>query len=135
MKKYPERLAVKIGYDEKLSHRIQAASDIFLMPSFFEPCGLTQLYSLRYGTLPLAFHTGGLIDTITDLDKRPETGTGFLFDKFSAKALNERLRQAMALYQQRDVWRAAQERAMQQDFSWENPVQAFEDLYQGLKQE
>lgn len=128
-KKYGKQLFVKIGYDETLSHQIQASADIFLMPSYFEPCGLTQLYSMRYGTLPIAFHTGGLIDTIVDLEKNAAKGTGFLFDKFDAKSFDKHLQTALKTYKQSDVWRKAQIRAMKKDFSWDKPVNQFIDLF------
>jgi starch synthase len=130
--KYPEKLYVKIGFDEKLAHKIQAGCDLFLMPSYFEPCGLTQLYSLRYGTLPLAFHTGGLIDTIIDLGKYPETGTGFLFESYDAQTLNTHFHEAVALFDDKEKWRAAQLRGMAQDFSWNKPVESFFDLFQNI---
>ena len=131
-KKYPKKLYLKIGYDEALSHQIQAGVDIFLMPSFFEPCGLTQLYSLKYGTLPIAFHTGGLIDTIIDLKKNPDKGTGFLFDKFDANCLNKHFKEAISLFKKKDLWRKAQIRAMKKDFSWDKPGQAFKKIFEEL---
>lgn len=130
--KYKKKLYVKIGYDEALSHQIQAGVDIFLMPSYFEPCGLTQLYSLRYGTLPIAFHTGGLVDTINDLEKNPKKGTGFLFEKFDYKCLDTHLQAAVKLFADKKAWREAQVRAMSQDFSWTKPVKAFEEIYSSL---
>ncbi len=131
-KKYPGQMYVKIGYDEKLSHQIQAGSDIFLMPSYYEPCGLTQLYSLRYGTLPIAFHTGGLGDTIIDIHKNPEEGTGFLFDRYEANCFDKRFNEALEFFANKEAWREAQKRGMLQDFSWEQPVNEFISLYNGI---
>ena len=124
----PGKVAVCVRQDEALSHLVEAGSDFFLMPSLFEPCGLNQMYSQAYGTVPLASNVGGLVDTVTDLDAHPETGTGIVFapkqDDFTGG-----LRRALALYAAHEKYAGAQRRAMQRDFSWTKAVAAYEQLY------
>ena len=122
---YPGRIAVKIGFDNALAHRIEAGADIFVMPSRYEPCGLNQIYSLRYGTVPVVRATGGLDDTI-------EEGTGFKFVEYSGAALLEALRAAAAAYADRDAWSAMVTRGMAKDFSWRTSAAAYSALYQRL---
>ena len=137
-RKYPDHLKVFIGYDESLSHRIEAASDMFLMPSTFEPCGLNQLYSLRYGTLPIVTNVGGLADTVIDASERNiESGTanGFVLKEISAAALLATIKRALALYQKPEIWRQLQSTAMAGDFSWQTSAEHYLALYeQALKQ-
>ena len=106
---FPDRIAARIGFDERLAHLIEAGADIFLMPSRFEPCGLNQMYSLRYGTVPVVRRVGGLADTVTD-QAAPSSGVvrpnGFVFDDHTPEALLSTLRRALALFQNRDGWRA-----------------------------
>lgn len=125
----PDRVAVTIGYDEALSHRIQAASDLFLVPSRFEPCGLTQLYALRYGALPIVRRTGGLADTVVDLTNET-AGTGFLFDSPTAEGILSAFYRALGFYQKRDALHYARRRAMAQDFGWQRAAEAYVDLYE-----
>lgn len=131
--KFPEKLKVVIGYDEALSHRIEAASDIYLMPSIFEPCGLNQLYSLQYGTLPIVTHVGGLADTVIDASAENitnHTATGFVLKDKSASALQTTIQRALALFQNPKQWRQLQITAMSGDFSWEASAEHYIDLYQ-----
>jgi len=123
--RYPDRVGVRIDYDESLAHRIEAGSDIFLMPSRYEPCGLNQLYSLRYGTLPVVRATGGLNDTI---DER----TGFKFKEYTGQALLAAIRAALAAYREPGEWRARMRRAMEKDFSWGAAASEYSALYQSL---
>jgi len=136
--KYPDRLKVNIGYNESLAHRIEAASDIYLMPSTFEPCGLNQLYSLRYGTLPIVTPVGGLADTVTDAsEKNIENGTanGFVLKEQSAAALLVAIKHALALHQKTKIWRQLQTNAMSGDFSWQTSAEHYITLYkQALKE-
>ncbi len=132
---YPQQVSVTLGYNENLSHRIEAAADIFLMPSRFEPCGLNQMYSMSYGTLPIVRRTGGLADTVTpvtpaNLDNR--SATGFVFDHEDADALLQTTQYALVLYRQRGLWQSLQRNAMQRDFSWRRSAQAYLQLYQQL---
>ena len=124
----PGRVAVRIGYDEAFAHRAIAGADVILVPSRFEPCGLTQLYGLRYGTLPLVRRVGGLADTVVDASDA-ERATGFAFDAASPEALAQALARASALYDQPAAWREIMLRAMAQDFSWDAAAAAYLALY------
>ena len=118
---YPGRLAVRIGYEEPLAHRVLAGGDILLHPARFEPCGLTQLYAMRYGTLPVVRRTGGLCDTVvaaTDRSVRRDTATGFVFESANSADMLQCIERALALYRQPLVWRKVQRKAMAQDFGW-----------------
>lgn len=122
-KRHPGKFSLHLKFDDSLAHKIYAGSDIFLMPSKYEPCGLGQLISLRYGTIPLVFKTGGLADTIT-----PETG--FLFDAYTAPELTGTLKRALAAYRRQGQWRQLIEKAMQCDFSWEESARRYLQLYE-----
>jgi starch synthase len=124
------KLRVRIGFDEPLAHRIEAGADLFLMPSQFEPCGLNQMYSLRYGTIPVVHAVGGLDDSIVDVMLSPETGTGFKFYQYTAFDFFYTTRSALALYADQDKWREIQRRAMREDFSWERAARAYLQGYQ-----
>ncbi len=128
---YPGQLAVIIGYTEELSHQIMAGSDIFLMPSRYEPCGLTQLYGLRYGALPVTSNVGGLRDTVVSWPD-PE-GTGFKFDRFEPEDFAAAVRTAVNLWEDPRGWEAMRERAMLRDFSWEQSAVEYDKLYRGLE--
>ena len=133
--KLPHRVGLRVGYDEGLAHRIEAGSDVFLMPSRYEPCGLNQMYSMRYGTVPLVRATGGLADTVERYDPDSGTGTGFVFYEFTSDALHDTLRHAIEVWRDRDAWRAMQVRGMRQDFSWDGQVRRYEDLYAAVMAE
>lgn len=124
----PDKVAVCIRLDEAMSHLVEAGCDFFLMPSLFEPCGLNQMYSQAYGTVPLVSNVGGLVDTVTDVTANPDTGTGIMFaprqDDFNAG-----LRRAVALYADTNAFLATQRRAMERNFSWTQAVAAYEKLY------
>lgn len=130
---HPDKVAVHVGYDEGRAHRIEAGADAFLMPSRFEPCGLNQLYSLRYGTVPIVHYTGGLADTV--VHAHPEriaagTATGFTFEPANADALWHTVRQALALYRdQPEQWRRLALNGMGRDFSWESSARHYAALY------
>jgi len=129
MEEYPRGLAVRVGYTEDLAHRIQAGSDIFLMPSRYEPCGLTQMYSLRYGTPPVATAVGGLKDTIVS---HPASGsTGFTFEPDRPGAFLRAVLEAVDLWE-RPAWEALQRRAMEQDFSWGRSARGYLDVYRRI---
>lgn len=125
---YPDRVAVSIGYDEGLAHLIEAGADIFLMPSKYEPCGLNQMMSMRYGTLPVVRATGGLADTVVDADD-PAQGTGFRFEEFRPEALLRAVRRAATMFGNRAQWTALQRNAMAQDFSWAQSARRYRELY------
>lgn len=129
---HPQQVAVSIGYDETLAHRIEAGADFFLMPSRFEPCGLNQLYSLRYGTLPVVHRTGGLSDTVVHTDRqslRDGSATGFVFDHPTTDALIRAVRQALACYRQAECHSQVMENAMRQDFSWGKSAREYLLIY------
>lgn len=131
-KLFPDRLAVRLGYDEASARLIEGGTDVFLMPSRFEPCGLNQMYSQRYGAIPLVRRAGGLADTV--VDARPETiadglATGFVFDAATADALFEAIERALALYAQPDDWRKIQRNGMAKDFSWDKSAREYAALY------
>ena len=131
-KAHPQSIAVQIGYDEEQAHRIVAGGDVILVPSRFEPCGLTQLYGLMYGTLPLVRRVGGLADTVTDcsLENLADgTATGFIFDQFEQVAYTKALCRAFALYSRKAEWKQVQKRAMQQEFGWDSAAKQYVELY------
>lgn len=123
---------LSFAFDEDLSHLMYAGSDMFLMPSRYEPCGLGQLISQKYGTPPVARKTGGLADTITDFEPLGESGTGFLFGDFSTSSLRECLRGALCAYAGKTRWRALARRGMAMDFSWANSARKYLELYRGV---
>ena len=127
---FPDRIGVRVGFDEGLSHLIEAGSDLFLMPSRFEPCGLNQMYSLRYGTLPLVRATGGLDDTVENYDPYTGRGTGFKFWEASGPAMIDTLRWALRVYDHPEVWQRLQRAAMAGDFSWARSAAAYVEVYE-----
>jgi len=134
-RRHPGQVSVTIGYNEALAHRLQAGSDILLSPARFEPCGLTQLYALRYGTVPVVRRTGGLADTVVDVDARTITdrsATGFVFDRPDGYGLTEALERALAAFREPLHWRLMQLQAMTRDFSWQASAAEYIALYEGL---
>ena len=127
---HPDRIGVRIGFDETLSHHIEAGSDCFLMPSRYEPCGLNQIYSLRYGTIPIVRATGGLRDTVVPFDSTTGQGTGFVFQEASPEALSEAVRAAVAAFANTAAWRQLMRSGMAQDFSWTRSAAQYIELYQ-----
>jgi starch synthase len=125
----PTKIALAARLDEAMSHLVEAGSDFFLMPSLFEPCGLNQMYSQAYGTLPLASRVGGLANTVIDIDEDPQNGTGILFEP-TAEALRTALERALRLFADKPRFAAAQARAMATDFSWQKAAQAYEQFYE-----
>jgi starch synthase len=126
---HPGKVSFWAGYDDELAHWIEAGADLFLMPSLYEPCGLNQMYSLRYGTPPLVRRTGGLADTVEPFDRATRRGTGFLFDEFSAQALGATLRYALECYEDREAWAALVQNGMAKDFSWARQARQYVELY------
>jgi starch synthase len=122
---YPGKVGVRMGFDNPLGHRIEAGADMFLMPSKYEPCGLSQIYSLRYGTVPIVRATGGLDDTIDE-------DTGFKFGDYSGIALLEAIRLAIKLYPHKDDWTAMMRRGMRKEFSWSTAAIEYVELYHRL---
>ncbi len=125
---HPGRVHVHIGYDEARAHRLVAGADVIAVPSRFEPCGLTQMYGLRYGTLPVVRRVGGLADTVSDIDTQPD-GNGFCFDAATPLALAQAVQRAVRRYTEAPVWQAAMVRAMAAPLSWDLPARAYQALY------
>ncbi|MDD1621430.1 MAG: glycogen synthase GlgA [Methylococcaceae bacterium] len=132
---YPEKVAITIGYDEHLAHQIEAGADMFLMPSRFEPCGLNQMYSQRYGTLPIVRKTGGLADTVVDTlpgSMADGTASGFVFSDAVPAALLEAIKRSLVLFDNKPVWEKLQRNAMSKDFSWLNSANQYMELYREI---
>lgn len=132
---YPNKIAISIGYNEKLAHLIEAGVDIFLMPSRFEPCGLNQIYSQRYGTIPIVRRTGGLADTVVDTQPdtlRSDTATGIIFNEANASTLMEAIKRSLILYYHPKTWKQLQINGMQRDYSWNRSAKQYMTLYSHL---
>jgi len=131
-RRFPERAAVNIGFSEELAHLIEAGSDIYLMPSRFEPCGLNQLYSLRYGTVPVVHAVGGLKDSIKPWNARTGTGTGFLFTRYRGDDLLAAVARAVRLYERRRIWMKIMRQGMAEDWTWTRSAKEYLALYRKL---
>jgi starch synthase len=133
---YPNKVRALLRFDNEMAHWIEAGADAFLMPSRFEPCGLNQLYSLKYGTVPIVRATGGLNDTVIDFDPATKLGTGFVFKEYTGVALHSAVERAVAVFQKSRLWRKIVKQAMLQDFSWEQAALQYDRLYDdALKEE
>ena len=130
--RYPDTIGVRIGYDEALAHLIEAGADMFLMPSRYEPCGLNQMYSMRYGTVPIVRATGGLDDAVEHYDARIGEGTGFKFRDYTSVAMLGALRAALGVYADQNRWRKIQVAGMRRNFSWDKSAAAYVTEYQEL---
>jgi starch synthase len=136
-KEYPERIALRLEFSDELAHRIEAAADIFVMPSQYEPCGLNQLYSLRYGTVPVVRATGGLVDTVvnaTDETMANRTATGFAFHDYTSLALTDALERACRAYLEKPLWNQLIETGMRQDWSWRHSAEQYVGVYERTAQ-
>ncbi len=133
-KQYPSKFAVKVAYDNAIAHKIEAGADMFLMPSRYEPCGLNQIYSLKYGTVPVVRATGGLDDTIEPWDPKTGKGTGFKFSEYSGEALLNTLHAALAVYKDQKNWQALMRNGMGKDFSWNASAKEYVRVYERVKQ-
>jgi starch synthase len=129
MIQHPRRFHYRAGFDERFAHLIEGGCDLFLMPSRYEPCGLNQMYSLRYGTVPVVRVTGGLADTVENFDPRTGTGTGFVFQRYEAGEMVSALRRGLTAWRQPAVWAALMKRGMSRDFSWRASADGYEQLY------
>lgn len=127
---FPDTVGTFFGYDEAFAHLIEAGSDMFLMPSIYEPCGLNQMYSLKYGTIPIVRNTGGLADTVRDIDDDPENGNGFVFDHANSGELKSAIQRAVNTFVDKTRWRAMQRRAMAEDFLWQASAKGYCSLYE-----
>ena len=133
-KQFPQKIAVKITYDNALAHKIEAGSDMFLMPSKYEPCGLNQIYSLKYGTVPIVRATGGLDDTIEHWNPRTGKGTGFKFVDYNGEALLLTMKEALKAFRDEDSWRVLMRNGMGKDFSWDASAREYIRIYERVRQ-
>ncbi len=133
-KQYPQKIAVKVAYDNALAPKSEAGSDMFLMPSRYEPCGLNQIYSLKYGTVPVVRATGGLDDTIENWDPRTGKGTGFKFSEYTGEALLDTVKLALKAYQDREAWQKLMRNGMSKDFSWNASAREYLRVYERARQ-
>src|SRR5581483_3404082 len=129
-KQFPRKIAVKIAYDNTLAHKIEAGSDMFLMPSKYEPCGLNQIYSLKYGTVPIVRATGGLDDTIEPWNPRTGRGTGFKFSEYSGEALLLTIKEALKAFRDQNAWQTLMRNGMGKDFSWNASAREYVRVYE-----
>jgi len=134
-KRYPQKAGIRMAYDDRLAHKIEAGADFFLMPSKYEPCGLNQIYSLKYGTIPIVRATGGLDDTITHYDPASRKGNGFKFVRYEAKEFLDTIKEAIGFYSQPEHWKQLLRNAMIADFSWKRSAEAYIQLYRKALEE
>jgi starch synthase len=130
-RQHPDRVAARIGFDERLAHLIEGGADMFLMPSWYEPCGLNQMYSQRYGALPIVRATGGLNDTVADAGAGPEQATGFTFHDYTPDALLGAVGRALDAFSRQNAWKAMQRNGMKRDFSWDVSAREYVKVYRG----
>lgn len=130
--RYPEKIAVRLAFDNRLAHQIEAGADMFLMPSKYEPCGLNQLFSLRYGTIPIVRATGGLADTIKDFRLKEDSGDGFVFTSYTPAEMMDAIERALVIFADSARWQRIVMRAMQERWSWEESARAYLDLYEKI---
>jgi len=133
-KQFPQKIAVKVAYDNAIAHKIEAGADMFLMPSRYEPCGLNQIYSLRYGTVPVVRATGGLDDTIEPWDAKTGKGTGFKFTEYSGEALLLNIHQALAAFKDKAGWQKLMRNGMAKDFSWTSSAKEYARIFERVRQ-
>jgi starch synthase len=132
-RRFPSKVVARVSYDEGLAHRIEAASDFYVMPSRYEPSGLNQMYSLRYGAIPIVRATGGLDDSVVDFTEDTKDANGIKFQEYSTRALAKAIRKALALYQQPDLLRRFRHNAMKADFPWEQTVCEYLRAYESAQ--
>ena len=126
----PNRVAVRIGYDEALAHKVEAGSDMFLMPSRYEPSGLNQMYSLKYGTVPVVRATGGLQDTVEEWNAEAGAGTGFKFHGYNPQDLVAAIDRALSAFQDKENWQKLMRNGMAKDYAWEHPAREYQGVYE-----
>ncbi|MFO7447168.1 MAG: glycogen synthase GlgA [Ignavibacteriaceae bacterium] len=131
-RKFPEKFACYLGFNDELAHIIEAGADIYMMPSRYEPCGLNQMYSLMYGTVPLVRETGGLADTVTRYNEKTEEGTGFMFKAYEAQAMLKELNRALKIYTDKKTWQKIMKNGMKSDFSWDSSAKKYIELYRTI---
>jgi starch synthase len=134
-RRVPNKIAVRIAYDNALAHKIEAGADMFLMPSHYEPCGLSQIYSLKYGTVPIVRSTGGLDDTVDPWDPRTKKGTGFKFQEYTGDALLRTIHQALQVHRDQTSWQRLMQNGMSKDFSWKISAREYVRVYERVRQQ
>lgn len=134
-KKHSDKFACYLGFNDDLAHLIEGGADILLMPSKYEPCGLNQMYSLNYGTIPVVRETGGLADTVKKFNEKTKEGTGFVFKKYNAKELLTEIKRALKVYRDKDTWNKIVKAGMKEDFSWNSSAKKYIDLYKTILNE
>jgi starch synthase len=133
-KRFPKKIIVKVAYDNAIAHKIEAGSDMFLMPSRYEPCGLNQIYSLKYGTVPIVRATGGLDDTIDPWDARTGKGTGFKFTEYNGELLLTTIKEALRAFRDQTSWQALMRNGMGKDFSWNVSAKEYARVFERARQ-
>ncbi len=133
-KQFPQKIAVKVAYDNAVAHKIEGGSDMFLMPSKYEPCGLNQIYSLKYGTVPVVRATGGLDDTIEHWEARTGKGTGFKFTDYNGEALLLTIKEALRAFRDQNSWQQLMRNGMSKDFSWDTSAKEYIRVYERARQ-
>jgi starch synthase len=133
-RQFPDKIAVKIAYDNVLAHKIEAGADMFLMPSRYEPCGLNQIYSLKYGTVPIVRATGGLDDTVEPWNARSGKGTGFKFSEYTGEALLTAIKTALVAFRDQSSWQVLMRNGMSKDFSWNSSAREYVKIYERVRQ-
>jgi starch synthase len=131
-RRFPDRISAFIGFDERRAHLVEGGADLFLMPSRFEPCGLNQMYSLRYGTVPVVRAVGGLVDTVRPYNPRNGQGNGFLFAEYHPRVMIETIRTALATYPNKKIWTRLQKNGMRANFSWDRSAGEYVKMYRKL---
>jgi starch synthase len=131
-RKYKNKFAAYLGFNDDLAHLIEGGADIFLMPSRYEPCGLNQMYSLKYGTVPVVRKTGGLADTVVKFNEKTKEGNGFMFDKYDPKEFLKEIKRAVKVFKDRDIWLKIMKTGMKSDFSWDSSAKKYIDLYKTI---
>nr|HMN26264.1 glycosyltransferase [Ignavibacteriaceae bacterium] len=130
--KYPKKFASYLGFNDELAHLIEAGADMFLMPSKYEPCGLNQMYSLVYGTVPIVRETGGLADTVIKYNDKTEEGNGFVFKKYDAAEMLKEIKRAVKIFDDNKTWQKIMRAGMKSDFSWDSSAKKYIELYKTL---
>ena len=128
-KKYSDKVSLNQAFDETLAHMIEAGSDLFLMPSSYEPCGMNQMYSLKYGTIPIVYKIGGLAETISEYNAEKDTGNGFVFERYTAKDMIRAIKRALKVYKKSEQWKKLQLKAMRENFSWDRSAENYLSIY------
>ena len=131
-RKHQDKFACYLGFNDDLAHLIEGGADILLMPSKYEPCGLNQMYSLKYGTVPIVRETGGLADTVVRFNEKQKEGTGFVFKKYDAKEFLSEIKRALNVYNDKETWEKIVKAGMKSDFSWHSSAKKYVDLYKTI---